>query len=123
MEITINLPERVFLNLSKVAKQSRRRVDEVIVERLEQEFEREVETLAKQISVCSDREVLVLAKLQMPDKQARRMSELLQKQGATVLSAREQQELWRLVEESQFATLKKAFALREITRRGLHEQN
>ena len=123
MEITINLPERVFLNLSKVAKQSRRRVDEVIVERLEQEFEREVETLAKQISVCSDREVLVLAKLQMPDKQARRMSELLQKQGARVLSAREQQELWRLVEESQFATLKKAFALREITRRGLHEQN
>ncbi|NOT59238.1 MAG: hypothetical protein HOP19_03325, partial [Acidobacteria bacterium] len=78
MEITINLPERVYAGLSTAAKQSRRRVDEVIVERLEQEVEKEIETLAKQIAVCADKEVLALAKLQMSDKRAQRMSELLQ---------------------------------------------
>lgn len=122
MEVTINLPERVFANLSKIAKKSRRRLDEVIVERLEQEFLTEAKNLDKQISRCSDKEVLSLAKLQLPAKQARRMSALLQKQGEKILSAREQQVLWQLIDESRLATLKKAFALREISRRGLHEQ-
>ena len=123
MEITINLPKRVLANLSAAAKESHRRVDDVIVERLEQELEKQVETLSKQVSVCSDQEVLSLAKLQMPDKRQQRMSELLQKQSGTILSAREQQQLWELIDESRLETLKKAFALREITRRGLHEQN
>lgn len=123
MEVTINLPERVFASLTKIAKKSRRRLDEVIVERIEQEFEAEVETLDKQISRCSDKEVLGLAKLRMPTRQARRLSALLQKQGEQALSAREQDDLWRLIDDSRLATVKKAFALREIARRGLHAKD
>ncbi len=122
MEVTINLPERVFVNLSALAKKSQRRLDEVIVERIEQEYVNDVETLAKQVSVCRDKEVLALAKLQMPARQQQRLSALLQKQGEKILSAREQQKLWELIDESRLATLKKAFALHEISRRGLHGQ-
>lgn len=123
MEVTINLPERVFANLSAIAKKSRRRLDEVIVESLEQEFLKEAETLEKQISVCSDKEVLELAHIQMPPKQDQRLSRLLQKQGETKLTAKEQQDMWELMDLNRLTTLKKALALREISLRGLHEQN
>lgn len=121
MEITINLPERVFANLSAIAGKSRRPIDEVIVEKIEQTFEAEAEELAKQISLCSNKEVLELAKTMMPPKRERRLSELLQKQGEAPLAAKEQNELWKLMEASRIVTLKKAFALREINRRGLPE--
>ena len=35
--------------------------------------------------------------------------------------AKEQNELWKLMEENRLVTLKKAFALREMNRRGLPE--
>ncbi len=124
MEITINLPERIFAGLSVVARNSRRRIDEVIADSLEQAFLATAADLDKQISYCSDKEVLQLAKIQMPVKQDRRLSKLLQKQGETTLTAKEQNELWELMDLNRITTLKKAFALREVTLRGLpHEQN
>ncbi|MEK7833132.1 MAG: hypothetical protein AAB401_18730 [Acidobacteriota bacterium] len=123
MEITINLPERVFANLSVIAGKSRRHIGEVIVEKIEQGFATEAEDLAKQVSLCSDREVLELADIQMPAKQDHRLSGLLQKQGETTLTANEQKELWKLMEVNRLTTLKKAFALREISRRGLNGKN
>lgn len=122
MEITINLPKRVFANLSAAAKQSHRRVDEVIVESLEQEFVKEAEKLEKLISVCSDKEVRELALIQMPATEDQRLSQLLQKQGSTELTAKEQQEMWELMDLNRITTLKKAIALSEISQRGLHEQ-
>ncbi len=118
MEITINLPEKVFANLSAIAGKSRRPIDEVIVEKIEQTFAVDVEELDKQISLCSDKEVLELAKLQMPAKQDYRLSKLLEKQNESPLADKEQKELWQLMEVSRLTTLKKAFALREISRRG-----
>jgi hypothetical protein len=123
MEITINLPEKVFANLSALAQRSRRRLDEVIVERIENAFVMEAENLGKQIAHCSDKEILELANIQMPVKQDRRLSRLLQKQGETKLTAKEQKELWELMDLNRLTTLKKAFALREISQRGLPEQN
>ena len=119
MEITINLPERVFANLSAIAGKSRRPIDEVIVEKIEQTFAAEVEELAKQILLCSNKEVLELAKVRMSARQDRRLSELLEKQGEVPLAAKEQKELWKLMEIARLTTLKKAFALREISRRDL----
>lgn len=75
--------------------------------------------LEKQIATCSDKEVLWLSKLEMPSQQDRRLSFLLQKQGEKELTAKEQNELMELMELNRFATLKKAFALREFARRGL----
>lgn len=120
MEVTINLPEHIFANVSNLASKTHRRVDEVIAEKIERDFSFDIEVLEKQIAVCSDSEVLEISNLQMPEKQDKRLSFLLQKQGEKVLSNLEQKELWSLMELNRFATLKKSFALREVTRRGLN---
>lgn len=120
MEVTISLPDRVFANLSSVARNTKRRVDEVIAEKIERDFAVDVEDLAKQIALCSDKEVWELSELQMPPKQDARLSGLLQKQSEKDLTETEQRELWKLMEISRLTTLKKAFALREISRRGLN---
>ena len=119
MEVTISLPDRIFANLSSVAHKSHRQIDEIIVERIEREFSVDAESLASQIAVCSDKEILMLAELQMLPKQDSRLSNLLQKQGEKDLTTNEQKELWKLMELNRLTTLKKAFALREISRRGL----
>lgn len=77
--------------------------------------------LEQQILRCADREVLELAKLQMPTRQSRRMSLLLQKQNAGNLSEQEEKEMWELIHLSRLVTLKKAIVLREVSRRGWHE--
>ena len=123
MEITINLPEKVLANLSTLAGKSQRRLDQVILEKLEHALTVEVEDLEKQLAHCSDQEVLDVARIQMPAKQDDQLSKLLHKQEAEKLTAAEQKALWKLMELNRRTTLKKAFALREISRRGLNDQN
>ena len=123
MEITINLPERVFANLSAIAGKSDRGIDEIIVEKIEHAFAAESADLVKQISLCTDQEVLELGDIGKAVTQDNRLSELLQKQGEAALTANEQKELWKLMEANRLTTLKKAFALREISRRGLNGKN
>jgi len=123
MEITINLPEKVLANLSVIAQKSQRRIDEVIAEKIEHEFAIDAENLEKQISLCSDKEVLELVGIKLPVAQDKRLSDLLEKQSAESLTSDDQKELWELMELNRLVTLKKAFALREISRRGLNGQN
>ena len=59
----------------------------------------------------------------MPSQQDTRLSHLLQKQNERDLTETEQKELWKLMELNRLTTLKKAFALREISRRGLDDQD
>jgi len=120
MEVTIILPEKVIANLSSVASKSHRRIEEVIVEKIECDFAIDAGELKKQIAVCSDREVLELAEIKMPAKQDERLSRLLNKQNEGNLSGDEQKEMWQLMDASRLTTLKKAYALREIARRGLN---
>ncbi len=123
MEITISLPENVFVNVANLASKTHRRIDEVIVEKIEREFSLDVAELERQISVCSDKEVLEISNLKMPEKQDKRLSFLLQKQGEKTFTKSEQKELWKLMELNRLTTLKKAFALREVSRRGLNGKN
>ena len=120
MEITISLPEQVFASISNAASKSHKSVDKIIAERIERDFSVEVEDLAQQIASCSDTEVLLLAKTHIGAKQDDRLHNLLQKQGEMTLSANDQRDLWNLMDLNRLATLKKAFALREITRRNLN---
>lgn len=119
MEVTINLPDKVFANLSNAADKSNRRIDEVIAEKIERDFAFDADELEKQIAVCSDEEILNLAESRMPPKQDERLSFLLEKQSEENLSETEQKELWQLMDLNRLMTLKKALALREISRRGL----
>ncbi len=123
MEVTINLTDRIYANLSSAADKSRRRVDEVIVEKIEREFSIDAGELEKQIGYCADAEIFELAELKMPPEQDERLSLLLQKQGERNLTADEQNELWELMESNRLTTLKKAFALREMARRGLNGED
>ena len=120
MEVTINLPERVFANLSNAASKSHRRIDEVIAEKIERDFAIDAEDLGKQIAACSDEEVLKLAEIQMPPKQDARLNHLLNQQNEGNLSDDEQNEMWQLMDLNRLTTLKKAFALRELSRRDLN---
>ena len=120
MEITISLPDTVFVKVANLASKTHRRIDEVIVEKIEREFSLDIEALEKQITACANPELLNFAKMQMPAKEDTRLSFLLNKQGEKHLTKLEQKELWKLMELNRFATLKKAFALREVSRRGLH---
>lgn len=123
MEITINLPDQVFANISSLASKSHKGVDQVISEKIERDFSLDVEDLAKQVSSCSDSEILQLAKSRLPTAQDKSLSNLLQKQGEQNLSAREQKELWKLMELNRLTTLKKAFALRELAARNIDGQD
>ncbi len=123
MEVTISLPEKVFANLSNFADKSHRRIDEVIAEKIERDFSIDTAELEKQIAVCSDDEVLELAEIKMSESEDKRLSDLLSKQNEGNLSTNEQKEMWELMEISRLATLKKAYALREISRRGLNGKN
>ena len=120
MEVTINLPDRIYANLSSAADKSSRRIDEVIVEKIERDFAIDTVGLKRQIAVCLDEEILKLAELKMPPEQDKRLSLLLGKQGAKDLTEAEQKQLWELMELNRLNTLKKAFALREMARRGLN---
>jgi hypothetical protein len=120
MEVTINLSDGVYANVASLASKMLRRVDEVIAEKIEREFSFDASELEKQIFACSDKEIVKLAKIQMPKKEDSRLSFLLQKQGERDLTISEQKQLWRLMELNRLTTLRKAFALRELTRRGLN---
>ncbi len=119
MEVTINLPEKVFAHLSNAAHKSHQRIDEVIAEKIERDFAIDAGELEKQIAVCSDKEILELAEITMPPEQDARLSHLLNKQNEENLPVGKQKELWQLMETNRLTTLKKAYALREISRRGL----
>jgi Holliday junction resolvase len=120
MEVTISLPEQIFANLSSAASKSHRRIDEIIVEKIEREFSIDAEDLERQITFCSDKELLKLAEIKMPAKQDFRLSNLLEKQNERDLTLSEQTEMWKLMDINRLTTLKKAFALREISQRNLN---
>lgn len=123
MEVTINLPDRVYANLSSAADKSSRRIDEVIVEKIERDFAIDAGELEKQISFCADEEIFELAEIKMPSEQDKRLSLLLGKQGERDLTEAEQKQLWELMELNRLNTLKKAFAVREMARRGLNGED
>ena len=123
MEVTISLPEQIFANLSSVAVKSQRRIDEIIVEKIEREFSVDTEYLERQISFCSDKELFEIAEIKMHTKQDLRLSNLLEKQNKLDLTSNEKTEMWKLMDINRLTTLKKAFALREISQRGLNGNN
>jgi hypothetical protein len=123
MEVTISLPDKVFANVASVANKTHRRIDEVLAEKIERDFSFDVNHLEKQIAVCSDKEIIELSNLQMPAKQDKRLSFLLQTQNERDLTKSEQKELWKLMDLNRLTTLKKALAMREVSRRGLDGKN
>lgn len=91
MEITLELPEKIYQDVSSIAKKSKRKVVDLIVDVVEEKYSSDVSE--RPLKDLSNSDVLALANLQMPEKQSERHSELLYKNQAGTITNEENLEL------------------------------
>jgi hypothetical protein len=121
-QITVTLPEDVLQRAELLAERVGRPVADLLAETIElamrpmgasSEFE--------QLGTMTDEGVLAAAETELPPAEDLRLSELLDRQQAGLLSADERSDLAVLMQRYQDGLLRKAAAWREAVRRGLRE--
>lgn len=117
MEITLNLPENVYRNFTKLAEKKHRRIEDVITDKLQDELPSD--DPEETVSGWPDEDVLALANLTLPIEQADRMSELLDCQQSGRITKVEKSELEMYLEIYNNANLRKAHGIVESVKRGL----
>ncbi|MDQ3062256.1 MAG: ribbon-helix-helix protein, CopG family [Acidobacteriota bacterium] len=124
MEISVKLPDSLYQNVSHLAQAKKKSVAEIIKNAVKKaviedstDFEEQAEIIEQSIKFCSNKEVLELANLQMPDDE--RLSYLFEKNRESVLTKKEHAELTKAVELSRINDLRKAFGIIEAKKRGL----
>jgi hypothetical protein len=80
---------------------------------------RDEDIVERTFHLLPDNMVMKIAKAQMPERDSKRLSRLLQKQGEGKLNGKERQQLTELGEAYERGTLRKAYAMAEAVRRGL----
>lgn len=123
-EVTLQLPEKVYREATRLAQLTNRDVGRLLAETIELGLSPlgPAENTLKPVAELSDEEVLAVADLRMREKQGRRMGKLLQCQQAGDLSDKERRELFALLQIYQEACLRKAQGYQEAVRRGLRER-
>lgn len=116
MEITLNLPENVYRNFTKLAEKKHRRIEDVIADKLQDKSPSDPE---ETVSGWPDEDVLALANLKLPVEQSDRMSELLDRQQSGRITNVEKSELEMYNEIYNQANLRKAHGIVESVKRGL----
>ncbi len=119
MEVTLNLPENVYRNFSKLAEKKHRRVEEIITDKLQDDFSAENVDFEETVAGWSDEDVLALANLKLPVEQANRMSELSDIQQRGLMNNVEKSELEMYLEIYNNANLRKAHGIAEAVKRSL----
>jgi hypothetical protein len=119
MEVTLNLPENIYLNFSKLAEKKHRRVEEVITDKLQTFYSANNDDYAETIASWTDNAVLTLAKLKVPTVYSDQMGNLLEKLDEGTITDSEERELEVYTEICQISTLRKAFGIAEAFKRGL----
>lgn len=124
MEISVELPNNLYQNLSQIAETKKKSVAEILRNAAQKivaedfsDFDEQVQIIEQSIKFCSDKEVLELANLRMPDDE--RLNFLFEKNRESVLSKKEFAELKKAVELSRMNDLRKAFGIVEAKKRGL----
>ncbi len=124
MEISVKLPDNLYLDVSRIAETKRKSVAEVIKNAVrkavledEKGFEEKAKIIEQSIKFCSDEEVLELANLQLPDEA--RLNYLFEKNRESSLTKKELSELTKAVETSRINDLRKGFGIVEAMKRGL----
>lgn len=124
MEISVELPNKLYQNLSQIAETKKKSVAEILKNAAQKvvaedfsDFDEQVKIIEQGIKFCSDKEVLELANLQMPNDE--RLDFLFEKNREGVLSKKEFAELKKAVELSRMNDLRKAFGIIEAKKRGL----
>ena len=124
MEISIKLPNNLYQDVSHLAQAKKKSVAEFVKNAVKKaviedsvDFEEQAKIIEQSIKFCSDKEVLELANLQLPDDE--RLKYLFEKNRESVLTKKEQVELTKAVEVSRINDLRKAFGIVEAKKRGL----
>ena len=124
MEISVKLPNSLYQGVSHLAHAKKKSVAEIIKNAVKKaivedasDFEEQAKIIEQSIKFCSDKEVLELANLMMPDDS--RLNYLFEKNRESVLTRKEHAELTKAVELSRINDLRKAFGIVEAKKRGL----
>lgn len=124
MEISVKLPNNLYQGVSNLAKAKKKSVGEIIKGAVKKviaedaiDFEEQAKIIEQSIKFCSDKEVLELANLQLPEDE--RLEFLFEKNRESVLTKKEHAELTKAVEQSRINDLRKAFGIVEAKKRGL----
>lgn len=122
-QITLTLRDDVFKQAEFLAELSKKKVEDLLTNAIETSLSpvESPEEYARPMSDLNDKEIVALTKLEMPQKQDKRLSLLLNKQQADTLTEKEKAELQKLMKTYQSGLLRKAQALREAVCRGLIE--
>ena len=127
-QITLNLPDEVYRRAEHFAQLTSRDVADVLTEVIALSLFpinlQGVPTDSNEfqpVASLPDEEVIALTELQMEPHSDQRLSELLDKQQAGILTEAEHPELWTLMQVYQEKLLLKAQALREAVERGLRK--
>ncbi|MDB9519068.1 hypothetical protein PN466_19165 [Roseofilum reptotaenium CS-1145] len=122
-QITITLPDDVYLQAERFAQLANRDLASVLADTITSLIPpvRSNGLDLQPISSLSDREILDLSALQMEADQDARLSQLLDRQQAGLLNTDEVSELQALMQIYQEELLRKATALNEAVKRGLIE--
>ncbi len=114
-QITIYVSPHVMRKARQIAKQTHRRIDNVLADLLEQ-------TITEvPIEALSDEEVLELTELQLPEEQQKTLSNLLEQNREETLDAEGRRQLGELMQSYEQGLLRKSQALRAAVKRGLIE--
>lgn len=122
-QVTVTLPEEVLRRAQVLADRSGRPLPEILAETIELSLQPlgPLSESEGRPAKWSDEEVLAAAEEELLPEDDRRLSELLERQQAGVLTNAEHSALVALMEVYQQGLLRKSQALREAVRRGLQE--
>lgn len=122
-QITITLPDEIYQRAELFARLANRDIANVLADTIQLSIPpiRADILELEPISDLSDEQVLALTELQMEPDQDARLSELLDRQQASLLIEGERLELQILMQIYQEGLLRKATALSEAVKRGLME--
>jgi hypothetical protein len=121
-QIIVELPEDVFRRATQLAQLTSRPLADVLVDTLTISLPTlaQPESVAEALAELTDEQIMRLVDLTMDPADDRRLSQLLHQQQAGSLSEVKQRELARLMQLYQAGLLRKAQALAEAVKRGLH---
>ncbi|MBC8443472.1 hypothetical protein H8D79_01965 [PVC group bacterium] len=114
-QVTIEVPERVVRQATRVAARRHGRMEDVLAEWIERAAD------GTSVEELGDEDVLALSELQLSEEQGAALTDLLAENREGSLGSDEKRRLSDLMQRYEQGMLRKAQALREAVGRGLRE--
>jgi hypothetical protein len=120
-QVTITLPDDVYQRAKNFARLANRDIGSVLADTIQSSIPtvREDSINLTSVSDLTDEQVMALTELQMEPHQDLRLSELLDRQQAGIITVDERTELQNLMQIYQEGMVRKSSALVEAVQRGL----